>query len=192
MPRKAKPAAPFWRAAHGAAAKSGAIVVNESLPADELPSATPPNTDRADRGPDGRFLPGNRTATAKRIRPGPQGALVALEARADPYWQAANRWSKQYSSHRRAELTSLHGGELSAGVSAMIESASHALGDARYLRAKAAETGDPEMLKTAASLAKDARQAERDAWALAAHEAAARPKKAADYPWLIQPKKEPK
>ena len=110
--------APFIRAAHGAKAKGGALTDNESIPWDEMPAASPADTDRAERGPDGRFLPGNRTAKNKRIRPSNHGALTALEAQADPVWRAYNNWGKRYSSHRRAELTRAHGGELSAGVRA--------------------------------------------------------------------------
>lgn len=165
-----------WRAAHGKAAEGGRLTVLETLPADELPPASPALTARPERDENGRFLPGNTVAKARKHRVGPRGALAELEAKADPNWQAANRWAKRYSAHRRGELARAHGGELSAGVSGMVESAAFALGDARYLRAKAAETGDEKLLKLAADLAKDARLTERDAWELAAREAQTRPR----------------
>lgn len=165
----------YWRGAHGAAREGGAIVVNESKPWDEAPAASPAITARPGRGADGKFLPGNGVARSKKVRPSNHGALTALEAKGDPIWQSCNRWGKRYGSHRREELTRLHGGELSAGVSAMIESAAQALADARYLRAKAAEMANAELTKVAHQIAKDARQAERDAWSLAALESAARP-----------------
>jgi hypothetical protein len=48
--------------------------------------------------------------------------------------------------------------------------------DASYLRARAARDNNPELLRIAAQLSAGARQAERDAWALAELEAKSRPK----------------
>jgi hypothetical protein len=97
-------------------------------------------------------------------------------AKADPVYQTCARWGSRYAAHRRAELAKAHGGELSAGVGALVESAGNALADSRYVRAKAAEKGDPALFKLAASLATEARQCELAAWELAAREAAARPR----------------
>lgn len=164
-----------WPGAHGTAADQGRLLASETCPADELPPATQPLTDRCDRTPDGRFAPGNGAARARRIRTGPRGALAALIAQGDPIYQAAAKWGRRYGSHRRAELAQAHGGQISAGVGAMVESAAEMMADARYWRARAIAEGDPDHVRLAAQLLAQARGAERDAWELAAREAAARP-----------------
>jgi len=77
-------------------------------------------------------------------------------------------------------MAQAHGGEISAGVGAMLESAAMALAASRYLHSKGAETGDADLLKRASALANDARQNELAAWELAAREAAARPRAPVD------------
>ncbi len=153
----------------------------EVLPPDELPPASPAEAVRPGRGADGRFLPGNAEARAQKTRPTKYGALVMAMAKADPVYRTCVRWGQRYAAHRRAELAKTHGGELSAGVGALVESAGNALADSRYVRAKAAETGEPSLFKLAASLATEARQCELAAWELASREASARPKPAANY-----------
>jgi hypothetical protein len=148
----------------------------ETLPADELPPASPAISARPERGPDGRFLSGNTLARSQRTRPSKYGSLVLALAKADPVYQTCARWGTRYAAHRRAELAKAHGGELSAGVGALIESAGNALADSRYVRAKAATTGDAAMFKLAASLATEARQCELAAWELASRESVARPR----------------
>jgi hypothetical protein len=152
----------------------------ETLPPDELPPASPATTDRKDRGPDGRFAPGNAIARAQKTRPSKYGSLVLALAKADPLYQTCARWGQRYAAHRRVELARAHGGELSAGVGALVESAGNALADSRYVRAKAAEKGDATLFKLAASLATEARQCELAAWELASREAAARPRSPID------------
>lgn len=144
----------------------------EVLPADELPPVTPAITVRRDRGPDGRFLPGNTAARSQRVRPGPRGT-GALKAAPD--FEVYERWGKRYAAHRREELAQAHGGSISAGVGALVESASLALAASRYLAAQAAQTGDPDLFKRSSALANDARQNELAAWELASREAKARP-----------------
>lgn len=167
--------ASFWGAAHGASAKGGHLVASETKPADELRSATLSDTDRCERGSDGRFAAGNTVARSKRLRAGLQGALVALERTADPAWLAADKWGKRYGAHRRAELARAHGGTISAGVGSLIEDAAMLRTDARYWRAKGMSLGIADYSKLASSLLAQARGAERDAWELASREAAARP-----------------
>lgn len=144
----------------------------EVLPPDELPSATGSTSDRADRGPDGRFLPGNRSGLANRLRPGPLGGVDT----SSPDFKPFKAWGRRYATHRRAELAKLHGGEISAGVGAIIESAALALAASRFAGAKGAELADVDLLKRAGDLSSLARQHELAAWELAAREAAARPK----------------
>lgn len=157
----------------------------EVLPPDELPPATPAIAVRSDRTGDGRFAPGNEAARAQKTRPGPLGSLGYEKT--DPAYSSFLRWGRRYASHRREELARAHGGEISAGVGAMVESAGLALAASRFLHAKGSETCDPELLKRASALANDARQHELAAWELAARECAARPKTAVDplAKWMV-------
>ena len=175
----------LWGTAHGNAADGGRLVSSETKPSDELRPATPPDTDRRDHGPDGRFTVGNTVARSKRLRTGLQGALVALERKGDHAWQAAAKWGKRYGVHRRGELARAHGGSISAGVGALTEDEQQLRTDARYWRAKGMAEGNADYCKLAASLLAQARGAARDAWELAAREAAARPPEAGKLPpWL--------
>jgi hypothetical protein len=173
------------RSGHGTGAGTPRV---EVLPPDELPPASPATTDRSGRGPDGRFIAGNGAARASKTRPSRYGSLVLGLAKADPVYQTCARWGARYAAHRRAELAKAHGGELSAGVGALVESAGNALADSRYVRAKAAESGDPALFKLAASLATEARQCELASWELASREAQARPHSTREVPWLVTAK----
>lgn len=168
-----------WRKGHGTGAGEPRI---EVMPPDELPAASPAFAVRPQRGPDGRFLPGNTEQRAGIVRPGPRGFTTALTV--DPAYAPFQRWGRRYASHRRAELAAAHGGHLSAGASALIESAGAQLAASRFLQAKASEKGDAELFKRASSLSNDARQNELAAWELAAREAKAR---AADTTDLLLP-----
>jgi len=161
------------RTGHGRGAGSPRI---EVLPPDELPPASSANTGRRERGPDGKFLPGNTVARSRRLRPGPRG-LVGVDQTSDEFRPFA-RWGARYGAHRRRELASSHGGEISAGVGAIIESAAQAMAASRYLQTLASQKNDPELFKQASQLASTARQHELAAWELAARECQARPKKA--------------
>ncbi len=154
----------------------------EVMPPDELPPATPGAPARPDRDAQGRFVPGNRSGQQKRIKPGPRG-LVGID-KTSPEFRPFARWGARYGAHRRRELASAHGGEISAGVGAIVESAALAMAASRFLSSRAAETGDAELFKQSSALASTARQHELAAWELAAREAQARPKTPADTPWL--------
>ncbi len=156
-----------WRTGHGAG-KGGPRI--EVMPPDELPSAMGSLTDRPDRTPDGRFAPGNGAARARRVRPGALGGVEAAAAPFEPF----RRWGRRYSAHRRAELARAHGGSISAGVGAIIESAALALATSRYLASVGAQTLDADAMKRAADLGSLARQHELAAWELAAREAKVR------------------
>lgn len=164
------------RAAHGRAAELGRLAVSETLPSDELPSATPADTARVQRTADGRFAAGNTVARSSRVRSGPRGALAKLDAASDPAWQAARRWAQRACTRRVTELAQLHGGMLSSEVCALVVDSWELRGDARYLAARARAEGDPDLSRAAATLLASARQAQRDAWELASREAQARPK----------------
>ena len=141
----------------------------EVLPADELPAASGSIAVVAERTADGRFAKGNAAARSQRVRPGLRG-LVGVD-QCLPAFQPFARWGARYASHRRRELATAHGGTISAGVGAIIESAALAMAASRYLDNTARKTGDAEQFKQAAALGQTARQHELAAWELAAREA---------------------
>ena len=159
------------RSGHGTGAGTPRV---EVLPPDELPPATSAGADRPQRSADGRFVRGNTVARAGRLRPGEQG-LLGVD-RSLPEYRAFARWGRRYSSHRRRELALAHGGEISAGVGAIVESAALAMAASRFLSSRGAQTGDASMLAQAARLSETARQHELAAWELASREAKTRAK----------------
>ncbi len=158
-----------WRTGHGNGKGSPRI---EVMPPDELPSASPAIADRPERTADGRFAKGNVVARAQRVRPGPLGGVDT----SDPRFRPFKAWGRRYAGHRRAELAKAHGGSISAGVGAIVESAALALAASRFAQHLGAESGDVDLMKRSADLGALARQHELAAWELAAREATARPK----------------
>ncbi len=152
----------------------GDVARIEVLPGDELPAATPANAEPRQRDSLGRFQPGNTAARAQRLRPGVCG-LARIHETA-PEFRPFARWGSRYATHRRAELARAHGGEISAGVGAIVESAALTMAASRFLQWKASQTGDAELFKESSQLASTARQHELAAWELAAREAKARPR----------------
>lgn len=158
----------------------------EVLPADELPAALGSVAVQPERDASGRFVPGNTAGRARKLRPGPAG-LVGID-RCSPDFRPFARWGARYAGHRRRELAAAHGGTISAGVGAIVESAALAMAASRYLDHCARQSGDPELFKQAAQLGQTARQHELAAWELAAREAQARPKAPLEAaPWLVAP-----
>ena len=164
------------RNAHGRAKQYGRLTVSECTPADELPQAQGSETAKPERDAHGHFLPGNWHSRLAKVRMGGRGALLALDAKADPAWRAARNWAKRGAAHRVTEMARLHGGELGSEVCALIADSWEMRGDARYLAARARADANPDLARAAATLLASARQASRDAWELASREAAARPK----------------
>jgi hypothetical protein len=161
------------RAAHGAG--GDALIRVETAPLDELPKPNAEDTAEglAMRAARGRpFQPGNSAAKGRR----PALATTAgipLDAK-DPAYKQALGWAKRYRARRVRELGVMHGGELSAGVCAMLTSASLDMAAARYVTALSARTGDVEMLILASKLSMAARQQELTALELASREMHAR------------------
>jgi hypothetical protein len=116
---------------------------------------------------------GNTAGQNKRVKPGVRGAL-GLD-KSDPRYKPFARWGARYGAHRRRELAAVHGGVLSSGVGAIVESAAMAMAASRFVQCLAAEKGDAELFKQASALASTARQHELAAWELAAREAQANP-----------------
>src|SRR5689334_8742961 len=98
----------------------------EVLPPDELPAALGSQTVRPDRDTGGRFTRGNTAARSRRLRAGTLGGIGGIESTSAEFKPFA-RWGRRYGSHRRRELAAAHGGEISAGVGVLVESAALAL-----------------------------------------------------------------
>jgi hypothetical protein len=168
------------RSAHGNG--EGALVRIETLPVDELPSLNADDTrvglaSVARRGTP--FQRGNRAAAG---RPPALATSAGIPATAtDPRYKKALGWAKRYRAQRIKELTIQSGGELSAGVCALITSSALDMASSRYLSVLAAETGDPALMKQASALGMSSRQMELTALEIASREAAARPRKPVDY-----------
>jgi hypothetical protein len=154
------------RTGHG---KGAGVPRIEVLPPDELPAATPAATAPIERKANGTFAAGNTVARSKRFRVGKRG-FTGLDS-SDPRYAKFARWGRSYAAHRRRELALAHGGKISAGVGALVESASIQLAASRFVQVLAAESADPALFKQASSLSNDARQNELAAWELAAREA---------------------
>lgn len=178
-------AKPF-RQAHGRSAEGGRLTASEVPPVDELRPASPAQTARAERSKDGRFAKGNGVARMRRTRVGPS-ALAGFEVH--PKFQAFRAWGRRYASHRIGELAKLHGGEVSAAVGSLVESAALNLAASRFLHAIAAsQPSAAKVFLLASRLADSARGHERDAWQLASLEAAARLSTTAMLmPWELPP-----
>lgn len=105
----------------------------------------------------------------------------------DPRYKRAMELANVYRKARTRELSAIHG-FVSAGVSALLATASLALAASRFLYEKAAETGDMDTIRKASALAGDARQAELAAWELCAREGMMKRKLDASgqmAPWLV-------
>ncbi len=104
-----------------------------------------------------------------------------------PEYAACLDQANKYRKVRMKELTQIHG-YISAGVGALLASASLALAASRYLYQEAANDGDPGLLKTAAKLADSGRQCELAAWELARQEGVMKRRQdtaQAGQPWLL-------
>jgi hypothetical protein len=152
-------------------------------PVDELPAGeqAPAHVEAGtERTPGGRWTKGARTAQSKggKARRGTThlsheaglGGVDGDEAFA-PYRSDARHFTRAQCA---ALAASVGGGHCGPGPSSIVASAALALAASRYLYDTA--NGDPKALATAARLADSSRASLRDAHALAALEAEARPK----------------
>jgi len=129
----------------GRAGRRSSLVV-EVLPADELPAATPSESAKPTRDAGGHFVAGNPFAKMRRAKTTVGG--VRVDTACDAY-KPFGRWGRRYGGHRRGELAQAHGGSISAGVGALVESAALALSASRFLHDKASATGDAALFVTA-------------------------------------------
>jgi hypothetical protein len=105
----------------------------------------------------------------------------------DPRFTQHNSRRLEWQRKRMAELQVAHG-YVSHGVGAMIAAAAWLYAGGEFAAELAAERGDPDGFKAAATLTGTARQNELAAWELCAREAQARPKAPVDTPWLTSGK----
>lgn len=160
------------RTAHGTGAD--ALLRAETPSLDELASLNAEDTARglAKAQATGRpFTPGNRAAANRK----PDACRLGIPIdTADPRWGRTLRKAKRYTDRRIRDLTVEHGGEIGAGVCAMLASSGLALAASRLLYELAGETMNATMFVQAARLSETSRQQELTATALAAREGHAR------------------
>jgi hypothetical protein len=165
------------------------------LPPDEQPPAQAVGADPLATGRDDRKRV-RTTAAAQALAKLPRRSrflprTLACDARFAPH----NRRRLEWQRKRMAELQAAHGG-VSHGVGAMLNAAAWLYAGGEFAAELAAQAGDLDGFKSAASLTSTARQHELAAWELCAREAAARPRTASATPWLVpqanaQPERKP-
>lgn len=157
------------RKGHGAGAGSPRV---EVLPPDEQPHvAAQADPLRTDRDAAGRVT---TTAAAQALARLPRRSKnLPRKLALDPRFERHNPRRLEWRQRRMGELAAAHGG-VSHGVGAIVNAAAWLYAGGEMAAEMAAETGDPELFKLAASLTGTARQHELAAWELAAREGEAR------------------
>lgn len=177
--------APGLRTPHGRAAELGAVIVSETLPADEIGRLAVHADEQAEAGAerrrDGTFAAGARTQQAKGGRARKNSLTWArsmgLENLSDdPKFKAELRKSKAWvREQRKAYAATYGGGVCGVAPSTLIVGAAWMFAAARALLAGDL---DPKSILAAASLQDKARTALLTASQLCATEAQTRPKRA--------------
>jgi hypothetical protein len=178
------------RRSHGATYPEVATV-------DELPAGVPdaPRVESpTDRGPGGRFAPGNSLAgLAGKARKGKTRLADRLGLRAIPDAAAFRPYKAAAASFRRAQCAELAktvgGGVCGPAPSSLVASAALQLAWSRYLADLAASENDPDLALKASKLSDASRQnllAAHELCALEARARAASPT-ASLPPWLLAP-----
>jgi len=118
------------------------------------------------------------TAAARALAKMPRrDVYVPRRIACDPRFEAHNRRRVEWTRKRRQELHEATGG-VSHGVGAMVAAAGWLYAAGEFAAELAAQTGDLEGFKSAASLSATARTHDMGAWELATREGAARPRAA--------------
>lgn len=115
------------------------------------------------------------------------GLSLSIIKEGDQSYAACLDQANKYRKTRMRELAEYHG-HVSAGVGALLATASLALAASRYLYQRAAAAGDSYDLKQASALADSARQAELAAWELCGREGVLKRRQdmaASGQPWLL-------
>lgn len=148
----------------------------EVLPPDEQPftpaDVAAPLVTRDDRG---RVV---SSAAARAMAQMPRaGVFLPRDITVAPGFEVHNRRRRRWLRKRRQELHEVTGG-VSHGVGAMLASAAWLYAGGEFAAERAAETGNVDLFRTAATLTSTARQHDLAAWELAVREADARRKAA--------------
>ncbi len=143
----------------------------------------------AGRSADGRV---RTSAAAKAMASLPRrGAFLPRKLACDPRFEPHNHRRLDWLRARRMELAQSTGA-VSHGVGAMLASAAWGYAGGEFAAELAAETGDVDMFKAAATLTSTARQTDMAAWEMACREAKARAgRHDAPAPWLDAAKGDP-
>ncbi len=114
-------------------------------------------------------------ASARAMAKMPRGAVfVPRRIKCDARFAVHNRRRLEWLRRRRAELHDMTGG-VSHAVGAMLSAAAWLYSAGEFAAERAAESGDLDGFKTAASLTATARTHDMGAWEMAVREQAARP-----------------
>ncbi len=160
------------RTGHGNGAGSPRV---EVLPPDELPAAQAAASDPLATGRDAAGKLRNSAAARALAKLPRRSRFVPRTLACDPRFEPHNRRRLEWQRKRMVELQTAHGG-VSHGVGAMLNAAAWLYAAGEFAAELAAEKGDLEGFKQAATLTSTARQHELAAWELSAREAEARPK----------------
>ncbi len=164
------------RTGHGNGAGTPRI---EVLPPNELPKAQAVGPDPLQTGRDPKTKRLQTSEAARAMAKLPRKSRFVPKALAcNPRFASHNVRRLEWQRKRLAELHTAHGG-VSHGVGAMLNAAAWLYSAGEFAAELAAESGDIELFKSAASLTSTARQHELAAWELSAREAQARPKTSA-------------
>jgi hypothetical protein len=158
------------RAGHGRGKGSPRIEVK---PADEQPPAQAVGADPLVTGRDERKRVRTTDAARAMAKLPRRTRFVPRKFACDPRFEPHNRNRLAWQRSRIAELSAAHGG-VSRGVGAIVSSAAWLYAAGEFAAELAAESGDVDMFKSAASLTSTARQHELASWELAAREGQAR------------------
>ena len=154
------------------------------LPADEQPGAQAVGPDPLATGRDAAGKIRSTAAAVALAKLPRRSRFVPRKLACDPRFEPHNARRLEWQRKRMAEIQAAHGA-VSHGVGAMLNAAAWLYAGGEFAAERAAESGDLEGFKAAASLTSTARQHELAAWELSAREAQVRPKAPAGVPWLV-------
>jgi len=179
-----------WAKAHGNAAEGGETLVFEHGHSDHAAKAKPGMAIEIKRDGGGKVRSREAASALAKLRKHVPN-FVTKDIRCTEDFAPFNRQRRNLTRQRIAELYQQTGGA-SRGVGARVRSACWATSFGEYLAAKAAETGDPELMDRAVAILDKAATLDEKARRLAIDEASHRPPTAADEPWFTTEPAPPK
>jgi hypothetical protein len=112
-----------------------------------------------------------------------RGAFIPRKLACDARFEPHNHRRLEWLKARRLEIAQATGA-VSHGVGAMLAAAAWGYAGGEFASELAAETGDVELFKVAATLTSTARQTDMACWEMANREAKTRQDRRAPAPWL--------